>query len=482
MAALGESLKDEKYIQELEEQILQLKEKYLMLESVIENSTDAIQISDHNQTTLKVNRAYEILTGMTREEIVGRPVQELVDNLLISESCCAIVGKTRKPHTIMQAFYRTGRVAHVSCTPIFDQNNNIKYYVCNDRDLDEIRKLQTELYEVQKLNDRYQSEIEALKSEILCKGSIIAEDKKMIMTLATALRVAKVDVTVLLLGETGVGKGELAHFIHKNSNRAGEPFISVNCGAITETLFESEFFGYEPNSFTGAGNKRKLGLLEIASNGTLFLDEIGELSLNMQTKLLHVLQSNTFMRVGGSKMIQTNTRILAATNQDLVEMVREKKFREDLYYRLNVIPIRIPPLRERKADIIPLANHFVNHYNKKYSLHKKISPQICYSLSKYEWPGNVRELKNLIEQSVIMAEGDTISAISIAEDILHLDGYAILPQEKTRLSDLLGKIEFDYLNQAYERFGNIRAAALFLGMSPSTFQRHFFELKQKYSK
>lgn len=399
-------------VQQLEEDIHHLEYEYHILDSLIENSNDAIQISDRNLITLRVNRAYEILTGIQREELVGRPVKDLV-GLLISESCGAIVAKTKKPHTILQSFYRTGRTAHVSCNPVFDATGEIEFFICNDRDLDEISKLQSQLHEFMILNDRYLSEIETIRAQMPNKGQMIIEDKKMLTVLTLANRVARVDTTVLILGETGVGKDEIARYIHHCSNRANERFVSINCGAITESLFESELFGHESFAFTGAGNKAKMGLLEVSNHGTLFLDEVGELSLNMQTKLLHVLQSQSFIRVGGNKPIQVDLRVIAATNCDLAEMVSAKKFREDLYYRLNVIPITIPPLRERKNDIIPLAQHFISYYNKKYNFSKKISPSAGAALIAYRWEGNVRELKNTIEQAVIMTDGDMIHAESL---------------------------------------------------------------------
>lgn len=289
----------------------------------MENSTDAIQISDRNLVTLRINHAYEVLTGIKREELVGIPVEDLVRDRLISESCGAIVAKTKKPHTIVQTFYRTGRSAHVSCTPVFDQKGEIEFFICNDRDLEEIRDLQVELHKIRDLNDRYLLELESIKTQLPAYGEMVVEDKAMLKTLTLASRIAKVDSTALILGETGVGKDEVARFIHQNSNRADQRFVSINCGAITESLFESELFGYEGHAFTGAGNKGKMGLLEVADHGTLFLDEIGELSLNMQTKLLHVLQNRSFIRVGGNKSIQVDVRIIAATNCDLMEMVQK---------------------------------------------------------------------------------------------------------------------------------------------------------------
>ncbi|MBR1781678.1 MAG: sigma 54-interacting transcriptional regulator [Oscillospiraceae bacterium] len=459
--------------------LLELQETCRVLDAFVENSTDAIQISDRNLVTIRVNRAYEVLTGINREELVGVPVAELVQKHLISESCGAIVAQTGEPHTIVQTFYRTGRSAHVSCKPVRDENGEIEFFICNDRDLDEISRLQSQLTEVQALNDRYLAELDAIRAQNPQKGNLVVQDREMLKVLALAARVAKVDSTVLILGETGVGKDELARFIHANSHRSGQKFVSINCGAITESLFESELFGHEGHAFTGAGSKVKPGLFEMADGGTIFLDEIGELSLNMQTRLLHVLQSHTFLRVGGSSPVTTDVRVITATNRDLLEMTRQKKFREDLYYRLNVVPIHIPPLRERKNDIIPLAQSFLAHYNEKYGFHKKFSPTACFVLLNNAWEGNVRQLKNAVEQAVIMTDGDVIQPELLPGDrqIPQPTGFS---GEDLDLTELLERTELRYLNLYYEQYGNIRDAARHLQMSPATFQRRRKQFTEKY--
>ena len=462
------------------ERLRDLEEENRLLNIFIENATDAVQISDRNLVTLRINRAYEKLTGIRREELVGVPVAELVEKGLISESCGAIVARTKKPCTIVQTFSRTGRSAHVSCNPVFDEKGEIEYFICNDRDLDEISSLQSELQEIKVLNDRYRSELEALKAQMSNWGELIVEDKAMLKVLDLASRVARVDSTALLLGETGVGKDEIAHFIHRNSRRAEKALVSVNCGAITESLFESELFGHEGHAFTGAGSKSRAGLLEVAEHGTMFLDEIGELSLNMQTKLLHVLQSKSFIRVGGTKPIQMDVRIIAATNRDLETMVREKRFREDLFYRLSVVPIQIPPLRERRNDILPLAQHFLDYYNQKNGCHKRLSPATCVALVDYDWAGNVRQLKNAIEQAMIMTDGDVIQPENLPVNVARNAVPFQEPQEGMSLSEFLERTELQYLNVYYHKCGSIREAAKRLKMSPTTFLRHRACLTQKY--
>lgn len=471
---------DGEVIHDLQNRVLELSERCHVLDMFIENSQDAIQISDRNLITLRVNRAYEVLTGIKREELIGVPVETLVKKRLISESCGALVAKTKKPQTIVQTFFRTGRSAHVSCSPVFDSNGEIEFFVCNDRDLDEISNLQSDLMETRRLNEQYITELESLKHQSTNFGNMVVEDEAMIKVLTLAKRIAKVDSTALLLGETGVGKDEVAHFIHNNSDRRDHNFVAVNCGAITESLFESELFGFEPHAFTGASNKRKAGFFEVADHGTLFLDEIGELSMAMQTKLLRVLQSHTFIRVGGNEPIYTDVRIIAATNSNLEEMVKERKFREDLYYRLSVIPIHIPPLRERRNDIIPLAQHFLRVFNQKYGFNKKLSSSAYYLLLSNHWEGNVRQLRNVIEQSVIITDSDVITPEFVP---IKADVPALFPTDISisgGLKEMLEQVELQYLNEYYAKYNNIRDAAEQLKMSPTTFLRRKTQLTEKY--
>lgn len=464
----------------LREQVDALRAGNRMMSAFLEYSTDAIQISDRNMVTVFVNRSYEVLTGIRREEQVGVPVSELVERELIAPvSACAIVARTGDPCTIVQTFPRTGRSAHVSCQPVYDEQGQIEFYICNDRDLDEIRSLKSELRQVTGLKDRYLDELEILRSQLPGTGGMVVADEAMLRVMSRAARAARVDSPVLVLGQTGVGKDELVRFIHQNSGRAGAPLVSINCGAIPESLFESEVFGHEGRAPAGPDSRPKAGLLESASHGTVFLDKVGELSLNMQAKLVHVLQSQSFLRVGGSRPIQLDVRIAAATDQDLEQLVRQGLFREDLFYRLNVVSIRIPPLRERLNDVIPLAQHFLEQYNEKYAQHKSFSPGARFALLHCRWEGNVRQLKNAVEQAVIMTDGDVIGPESLALSVdVPLPGAEL--REDMGLDEMLERVELQYLNQYYETCGSIREAARRLKMSPTTFLRHRTHLTEKY--
>lgn len=276
----------------------------------------------------------------------------------------------------------------------------------------------------------------------------------------------------------------LAHYIYKNSTRANNSFIKVNCGAIPPALIESELFGYDKGAFTGASSTGKMGLFELANKGTLFLDEVGELPKDMQVKLLRAIQEQEILRVGGTKAIKINTRIIAATNRNLEELVQQNKFREDLYYRLTVFPIYIPPLRIRKNDIVPLAKTFLERLNKKYGFKKSLTAISLQLLHEYNWPGNIRELKNVIERAVVISTKDEITPHDLH---IHVHGglneKPLSTKEKANplpenLKETLESIEYNYLKSAYEQYGNVRDAAKSLGITASTFVRKRLRYEQ----
>ncbi|MBU5438585.1 sigma-54 dependent transcriptional regulator [Tissierella sp. MSJ-40] len=255
------------------------------------------------------------------------------------------------------------------------------------------------------------------KKEMIDKYGIVVEDYSMLELMTMVKKISKVDSTVLILGETGVGKEVVAKFIHKNSSRNKNKFRAINCGTISQSLIESELFGYESGAFTGANKNGKEGLLEAGNGGTILLDEIGELPLNIQVKLLRVLQEKCFERVGGIDSIQVDVRIIAIANRNLSELVKKGLFREDLYYRLNVIPIIVPPLRERREDIIPLINYFLQVFNKTYNENKKFSQEALEVLYNYSWYGNVREVRNIVEQQMIINDEDIIQTRNLPPHI-----------------------------------------------------------------
>lgn len=449
-----------------------LQEAHDRLDAIIENSYDGIYITDGQAVTIRVNRAYETITGLRADEVLGRNMWDLERDGVIDRSGTLIALVKRRPVTLEQTF-KTGKRALITSTPTFDEHNDVVMVVTNVRDMTEFYDLQERFKESEALTQRYSSEVERNRRQVLDSADLIAVDARMLETLRLADRVAGLDATVLLLGETGVGKEKVAKYIYKNSPRRNAPFITVNCGAIPPNLMESELFGYEKGAFTGANREGKLGIFELADGGTLFLDEVGELPPDMQVKLLRVLQERRVARIGGGKSIPVDVRLLAATNRDLEAMVRSKTFREDLYYRLNVVPITIPPLRERPDDILPFAHSFLAEYNKKYNLKKTFSASALRAMQDYTWPGNVRELSNVVERTVIVTGEDCIRTSDLPfarhwEPAAHLLG---AEEDTVVLKDLVAQFEYHFLQRAYEKHGNVRAAAASLGMDAATFVR-----------
>lgn len=440
------------------------------LDAVLDSSYDGIFITDGNAVTRRVNKGYERITGLKAEEVIGKSVEYLVEKGIISKACSTLVLEKKKVVTIEQRLI-SGKVLLVTGTPIFDDNGKIELIVTNARDITELIRLKEELQEKDKKVNRYNTELQELKSQLnkSYQPKIITRNKAMKDLLDSIGRVASHDTTVLITGETGVGKEIITDYIHRSSLRADKKLIKVNCGAIPESLIESELFGYEKGAFTGANTEGKIGLFEEANNGTIFLDEIGELPFNMQAKLLRVLQEQQIQRVGGVESISINVRIIAATNKDLKALSDAGKFRSDLYYRLNIIPIHIPPLRERREDIIPLANEFLYSLSEKYGTKKSLSKEGYEALYNYTWPGNIRELRNMIERIYVMSQGDKIDIEDIPVNIK--DKKEGDRDGTLSLKDAVMQLEIKMINEAYQKFGNVRDAARYLGIDPSTLVR-----------
>lgn len=309
---------------------------------------------------------------------------------------------------------------------------------------------------------------------------IIAEAKEMRRIFQTGVRVASSQVSVMILGESGVGKDVLAKFIHQNSPRANGNFIHVNLGAIPQSLFESQLFGYEPGAFTGASKHGKTGLIQLAHGGTLFLDEVGELPLEIQVKLLQVVQDKEVRKIGGDKPVAVDVRIISATNRNLQQMVDAGTFRLDLFYRLNVVEIHVPPLRERREDIPLMAIHFLNTFNREYNASKALSPEVLNAFRRYAWPGNVRELRHVIESLVVTANDAVISAESLPPeffDAYHAKKTNIRFDPKGMgLKKAVADLEIHLIQEAIKEHGTAIAAAKYLGIDGSTLAKK----RQKY--
>ena len=460
-------------------ELVYTREIYEKLNAIFEDSQDGFFITDGEGRVLKVNKAYEEMSGIKGEEILGSNVKEL-EGKMISYSASLITIRSGKPMTIEQTFYRTGRKAYISSTPIFDDNGNIVMIVSNTRDFQMIEDLRRELSQKNEQVLEYEERMKTIAQQNVNQSQLLVNDPKMYDTIYKALKVSDKDTTVLIQGETGTGKEMLANFIHQNSLRKDKIMLCLNCGAISKDLIETELFGYVGGAFTGGLPKGKPGYFEIADGGTLFLDEIGELPFNVQMKLLRTLQEKEIIRVGAGKPKKVDVRVIAATNRDFMKMVEQNEFRADLYYRLNVVNIEIPPLRERKQDIIPLADLFLKRFNDKFKTNKSLSAYSYKMLEDYEWPGNVRELKNTIEKMVILSDEDIISAADIEkqESRFTVEHSEI---ETVNLKEILEQIELQYINDYYGAYKTLEKAAVKLGVNVKTLSRRKRYLEQKYS-
>lgn len=453
-----------------------------VFEMIVESSYDGIYVTDGNANTIFVNQSYENITGINRKNLIGKNMKNLVKEGLFNESASLVAIKEKRKVTINQNL-KSGKNIFVTSTPVFDENNHIIYVVTNVRDMKELEKLEKELFKAKELTEKYKKEIEKIKQD-LYNENFITSNLKMEKILQMIKDSAKFDTTILLQGETGTGKTYLAKLIHELSNRSKNEFFEINCSSLPEGLVESELFGYEKGAFTGALASGKKGIFELANNSTLFLDEISELSLETQAKLLKVLETGKFLRIGGEKYIATNVRIISASNANIEELIKEGKFRKDLFYRINVINIKIPPIRERKEDILPLITKFLKFYNQKYGLNKKISEEVFTILQDYKWPGNIREIRNLVEHMVVVSKDEEISVDSIptnitpelikdieANKIQLLCTCCFQAYTKMALKDATDKFQKDVINFLMEKGNSKSKVAKMLSVNPSTVTR-----------
>jgi len=453
-------------------ELVSFKQLTMQLDAIIESSYDGLYITDGEANTLRVNQAYERISGLKREDLIGRNMRDLVQEGVLDRSVTLEVLRLREPVTIMQDIAVDKHVI-VTGNPFFDKNGDISLVVTNVRDITELNQLHLELEETRKISSRYQEELEELQKLKAASHELIVRSEAFRATLKQAVKVSQVDATVLITGESGVGKSLLARLIHKMSQRKDGPFIKISCGAIPENLMESELFGYEKGAFTGARTGGKAGLLEVGNGGTIFLDEIGELPLNLQVKLLDVLEDKEITRLGGTTPRSMDLRLITATNRDLKQMVREKNFREDLFFRLNVIPLHIPPLRERKEAIIPLIDHFLHESIEATGNRKSISSEVYETLVKYPFYGNVRELMNMVERMAVLSDEDVIGLKDLPPGVKEESRSSLYGElgESLPLQEAVAKFEEEIIRKAISTHGTISKAAQILRVNQSTVSR-----------
>ena len=437
---------------------------------ILEALPDGVYITDSKTKTIYMNKSCGEILDLSQDEVIGKTTTDLVKEGKMSISASSEVLKRKRRSSVLQVV--KGKTVLVTGTPIYDEDGDFDIIVSATRDITELNHLRSQLDYESQMKDKYYNEVISFKASDTKRIEGVLSDvrsKNMYDVVQLSLQVAATDSNVLIQGASGVGKDVVARLIYNESNRSDKPFIKINCAAIPENLLESELFGYEDGAFTGAKRGGKSGLIEMADNGTLFLDEIGEMPLSLQPKLLQMIQEKTFLHVGGTETLEANVRIIAATNQDLEALVNEGKFRADLYYRLNVIPIHIKPLNQRREDIPLLIHSFLAKFNEEYDREKVISHEAIEIMMDYSWPGNVRELENLIERLVVIGLDDLILPDQLPDHIRehtsdkHVTVSGILP-----VNDAVAEVEKQLYLKAYEMTHSTHKAAELLGVSQPT--------------
>ena len=457
-------------LDERRDEVENIKNLNLELDSIINSSYDGMLLVDNKLSVERVNSAYLDMIDLTEEKLLNLDLHELEEEKIIYPSAALLAFKEKRDITIVQN--TNNKRLLTTATPVLSQNNEIIRVIVNARDINELDvSIDTNLsgHDKVKLSIKDGENKHNKMSHIVCKS----DEMKRILSIAE--KIGDTNSTVLITGDSGVGKEVIARYIHKLDHKR-EELVKINCGAIPERLLESELFGYETGAFSGARREGKPGLIEKANNGTLFLDEIGEMPVNMQVKLLQVIQEHRLTRIGGVEAIEVNFRLIAATNRNLKKSVETGEFREDLFYRLNVIPINIPPLSERPQDIIPLFEYYIDKFNEKYNKRAHFEPGVEETLIKYDWPGNVREMINLIERLVVTSEKSQIITVKNVEEFLNTkknegDDRNIVVKDIVPLKKAVDLVEKELLKLAKGKNKTTYEIADILGVNQSTVVR-----------
>ncbi|MDQ7096692.1 sigma 54-interacting transcriptional regulator [Desulfosporosinus sp. PR] len=436
-----------------------------MLFKILDNIHDVVLVIDSNTTIVYANQAYAKILGVPVEKVLGHKLKTIEPGATTIK-----VLQTGEPSKGSYYLESLGINVVGYTFPLFS-GKDIIASISIFKNVTEVVELNRELQQSKGVADYLKEQLVQWEQLPLSFKDYVKQNSHLKETLLLAAKVARTDSTVLILGESGVGKGVLANAVHNCSRRKDKPMIKVNCAAIPEELIESELFGYEEGAFTGAKKGGKLGKFELAHGGTIFLDEIGDMGMTMQAKLLRVLQEREFERVGGTKTVKVDIRVIAATNQDLASMIDNGTFRRDLYYRLNIVPLKLPPLRERKDDIMTLARKFLDQYSKVVGHELTLSPHVVRFFREYDWPGNIRELQNVLEHASIVCSSMTIELHHLPANMLPKHDCQRRSKDKYYdIKETMGRVEKELMLSALATCNNNRTKAMkALGISRRAF-------------
>lgn len=431
-------------------------------------------VIDRHGIVLRVSDQYEPHYGLPSNSIVGRSIYDLEREGVFKPSVTATALREQRKVTIMQ-LNLLGEHILATGIPIFGPDQTIKYVAgFNSVNTAGILTPTERLEKLREIVGNYNTELRVKHLRNMEKEHLVFNSSSMLRINETILQIADTNASALLTGETGVGKSMIARIIHKCSLRASGPMVEINCGAIPEALIEAELFGYVGGAFTGADAKGRIGKIQAAQGGTLFLDEIGEMPLNMQLRLLQVLQERKIVRIGSTQAVDVDFRLITATNRDLQRDVEQGRFRQDLYYRIHVVPIAIPALRERREDIVPLSIYFLKKYNAEYTKQVELSQQSFQRLEQYPWPGNIRELENEIERTVIMSKNGVADPAPFSQwvDLDSSPESSPMPNQEGRsYQSLMEEYEQSLFLQAYRTYGTSVAVGRALKIGQTTAAR-----------
>ncbi len=443
---------------------------FTTLKLILDNSYDEISLINAQGVVVYVNPVCEKNYGLKADEVIGTHIAELNDNGMF-DCCIGAQVIEEKRQIITQQNTRSGKHFLVSAVPIFNDAGDLTFIVTNSRDITDFKRALAKIRNQKRELAQFEGKLKSLSLELMESRGFIARSQKMEDVIRKAKTYAMVDSTVLMTCETGTGKSLFAHLIHEMGARAAKRMVSINCAAIPSELLETELFGYEPGAFTGAANRGKPGMFELADGGTLFLDEIGELPPPMQAKLLHALQDRVIRRLGSTRDIPVDVRLICATNRDLTKMVQDRLFRQDLYYRIKVLHLQLPALRERQEDIIPLACHFLEKFGGKYGKTHRMEQAALKTLKAYPWPGNIRELENVMEELAVTLPSGRVTLDDLPANVRDAAPRAGSQVQERTFDQTMEDTAKTLIVRAYAEYGSSYAVARHLNISQSKASR-----------